>query len=157
MGRRKCQTACSTPQQRNLRGIDRRQRLLQGDCWCTSEKLEKDTALAKPCATSTNVQCPQGTIRFRKCWSMRKSEENTYGLIAETGYVGSFHCVLVQKPVSFQEALKIPEAKAAEDKDWENEGTFQHGRQRRRDESLKSSVKRMERQCTSPTMSVPVT
>ena len=36
MGRRKCHAACSTPQ-RNLRGMDRRQRLLEGDCRCSSE------------------------------------------------------------------------------------------------------------------------
>ena len=33
----RCQTASSTPQQRNLRGVDRWQRLLQGDCWRSSE------------------------------------------------------------------------------------------------------------------------
>ena len=32
--------------------------------------------------------------------------------------VGSFHCGLVHKPVAFQEALKIPEAKAAVDEEW---------------------------------------
>ena len=39
------------------------------------------------------------------------------GNIAEKGYVGSFHCGLVHKPVSFQEAMMIPEAKAAVDKE----------------------------------------
>ena len=38
--------------------------------------------------------------------------------IAEKRYVGSFHCGLVHKPVSFHEAMKIPEARAAFDKQW---------------------------------------
>ena len=33
--------------------------------------------------------------------------------------MGSFHNGPVHKPVSFQEALKIPEAKAAVDKEWD--------------------------------------
>ena len=33
--------------------------------------------------------------------------------IAEKWYVGSFHCGLVHKPVSIQEAVKVPEARAA--------------------------------------------
>ena len=41
------------------------------------------------------------------------------GHIAEKGYVGSFHYGLVHKPVSLHEAMKIPEAKAAVDKEWE--------------------------------------
>ena len=39
--------------------------------------------------------------------------------IAAKRYVGSFHYGLVQKPVSFQEAMKIAEAKAAVDKELE--------------------------------------
>ena len=36
--------------------------------------------------------------------------------IAVQGFVGSFHCGLVHKPTSVQEALKIPEANAVVDK-----------------------------------------
>ena len=36
--------------------------------------------------------------------------------IAEKRYVGSFHYGLANEPVSFQEAVKIQEAKAAVDK-----------------------------------------
>ena len=46
---------------------------------------------------------------------MRKVRRQHMDHIAENGHVGSFHNVLVQKPVSFQEAMKIPEAKAAVD------------------------------------------
>ena len=34
--------------------------------------------------------------------------------------MGSFHCALAHKSVSIREALKIPEGKAAVDKEWEN-------------------------------------
>ena len=45
----------------------------------------------------------------------RKSEATMYGTRRrKKGYVGSFHCGLVQKPASMQEAMRIPEAKAAE-------------------------------------------
>ena len=40
--------------------------------------------------------------------------------IAEKVYVGSFHCGVVHKPVSDGESMKIPEAKAAVDKEWQN-------------------------------------
>ena len=40
--------------------------------------------------------------------------------IADIRYVGSLHYGLVHEPVSVQEALKIPEAKAAVDKEWEH-------------------------------------
>ena len=36
-GKIKCQSGRSVPQQRNLRGTDRWQRLLQGDRWCSSK------------------------------------------------------------------------------------------------------------------------
>ena len=48
MGRWQCQTASITPPQWNLRGTNRWQRSLQGDCWCSSE-TGKNTALALPC------------------------------------------------------------------------------------------------------------
>ena len=48
--------------------------------------------------------------------------------IIEEGYVGSFHCALAHKSVSIREALKIPEGKAAVDKEWENSIKFQHER-----------------------------
>ena len=38
--------------------------------------------------------------------------------IAEKEYVGSFHYGLVHTPVSIQETMKIPEARAAVDKAW---------------------------------------
>ena len=38
--------------------------------------------------------------------------------IAEKGCVGSFHHCLLQKPDSIQDAVKIQEAKAAVDKEW---------------------------------------
>ena len=38
--------------------------------------------------------------------------------IAEKGYVVSFHYGLVHKSVSIQEGMKIPDAKAAVDKEW---------------------------------------
>ena len=41
MGRIKCQTASSTPQHGNLRGVDRRQGWLQGDCWRSSENRKR--------------------------------------------------------------------------------------------------------------------
>ena len=46
MGTRRCQTASSTPQRRNLRGIDRDYFKVIADARL---KLEKDTALALPC------------------------------------------------------------------------------------------------------------
>ena len=44
--------------------------------------------------------------------------------IAEKGCVGSFHCGLVHKPGSIQEAMKIPDAKAAVDKELEKVKTI---------------------------------
>ena len=39
--------------------------------------------------------------------------------IAEKDHVGSFHYGLVHMPASIQEAMKIPEAKSAVDKEWD--------------------------------------
>ena len=46
-------------------------------------------------------------------------EATTYGPHRRKGYVGSFHCDLLFNPVSIQEAMQIPEAKAAVDKEWD--------------------------------------
>ena len=39
--------------------------------------------------------------------------------IAEKGFLGSFHCSLVKQPISIHEAMGIPEAKAAVNKEWD--------------------------------------
>ena len=81
IGSWKFQTAYRTPQQGNLRGIDRWQRLLQGDCWRSLETV-------KPCivrqvrGTSDlhySHWCKHKTVRFRKQRSMRKSKARTHG------------------------------------------------------------------------------
>ena len=51
--------------------------------------------------------------------SMRKVKRQHIDHIAEKGYVGSFHYGLAHKPVSLQEAMMIPEARAAVDKTWD--------------------------------------
>ena len=51
---------------------------------------------------------------------MRKSEATTYGPHCRKGFLGSFDVGLVHKPVSIQESLKIPDAKAAVDKNGKN-------------------------------------
>ena len=58
-----------------------------------------------------------GTGSFRKDRSMRNSETTTCGPHRrKKGDVGSFHCGLVHNPVFIEEAMQIPEAKAAVDK-----------------------------------------
>ena len=42
--------------------------------------------------------------------------DNMWTTSPKKGDVGSFHCGLVHKPVFIEEAMKIPEAKAAVDK-----------------------------------------
>ena len=84
-------------------------------------KLEKNTAPAVPCmekddgrwkpqagATSTEEQSDS---EYRAaCERVKRQHEEQ---IAEKREVRSFHFGLVHKPISIQEALRIPEAKAA--------------------------------------------
>ena len=62
--------------------------------------------------------------QIQKIKEMRKSEATTSGTHCPKRVCGSFHCGLVHKPVSIQEALKIPDAKAAVDKELEKEKTI---------------------------------
>ena len=39
--------------------------------------------------------------------------------ISERGYVGDVHYVLVHKPIPIPEGMKIPDAKAAANKEWD--------------------------------------
>ena len=50
---------------------------------------------------------------------MRKSEAVHIDHFAEKVYVGSSHDGSARKPVSIQEDMKMPEAKAAVEKEWE--------------------------------------
>ena len=52
---------------------------------------------------------------------MRKHVDH---IVEKRGFVGCFHCGLVHKPVSTQEALNRPEAKAVVDKELGR--TYQH-------------------------------
>ena len=88
VGRRKCQTASSMPQRRNLQSIDRRRRLLQGDCWrssatgkryCSCSAVHWEGWQPRRSSGSCNPNWRQwGTVRFRNYRSMRQSEA-TYG------------------------------------------------------------------------------
>ena len=108
--------------QRNLRGIDRWQRLLQGDCSCSSETRKGCcSCCAAQCEgrqsretsdLSNFCWCQRGTLRFRKQTRMRKIKRKHVGTtLPKKGFVGSFHYGLVRKPVSDQDAMKIPEAR----------------------------------------------
>ena len=76
MGRRRSRTASSTPQQRNLRGIDRWQRSLQGGCWCSPETgkgycscfaVHCEDRQSRETSGSCNFSwCQWGAVRFRK-------------------------------------------------------------------------------------------
>ena len=98
MGRVKCQTASSTPQQRNLRGIDRWQRLRQGDCWRPSGAGKRHRSCCavrweewQPSGTSVNCNfnwCQWGTIRLWKYRSMRQGEATTFWTTSTTKICG---------------------------------------------------------------------
>ena len=90
-------------------------------------KLDKDTGPAMQCIVREDSRGNPQTCRISTHAHKEQSDsENTEARgkvqrtlvdrTAERGYVGSLHYGLVHKAVSIQEALKIPEAKAAVDK-----------------------------------------
>ena len=89
-------------------------------------KLEKDTALLLPSiekddsrgtlqALVTSIDVSEERLDSENAGACGRVKREHMDHIAEKGYVGSFHCGLAHKPVSMQEATKIPEAKAAVD------------------------------------------
>ena len=152
MCRIQCQTASSTPQQRNLRGIDRIKVITHARL-----KLGKTLLLALPRTEKNDFEesFRQLHLQFIDASEEQSHSENTGACgkvkrqhldkIAEYRCLGSFtlacHFGLVHKPVSFQEAMKIPQAKAAVGKEWNNlKKQLQRGTKRKFDQSLKSIV-----------------
>ena len=72
--------------------------------WCWNRGIDP----AMPCKEKDNSrgnfrQVQQwGTVKFRKEWSMREGEATTYWTHSLQGFVGSFHCGLVHKPVRYK-------------------------------------------------------
>ena len=88
-------------------------------------KLAKDTARTMPCiekhdsggesqAVATSIDASESDSGA--CRTVKRQHLDH---IAEKGYVGSFRDGLEHKPVSVQEAMEIPQAKAAADKEWD--------------------------------------
>ena len=69
-----------------------------------------------PCARNSRLN--QGTLGLQT-----QTKEGTLPLMGITflgkGHTGIFHCGLVHKPIPMSEAMKIPEAKAAVNKEWD--------------------------------------
>ena len=154
MDRRMCQTASSTPQQRNLRGMDRRQRLLLRQLLMLVWNCKRRLLL--PCralwgktveGNLRHVQLllrPVRNIQVHKIQGhaekvKRKHMDHTAEKRSMWEAVTVAWCI---SQFLFQEAMLIPEANAAANQEWENERTFLHGTQRRWDQSPTSSVKR---------------
>ena len=92
-------------------------------------KLEKDTDLTmscietedsrwKPQASATSIAASEEQSDSENTGACRKVRRQHMDHIAEKKYVGSFQNGLVHTSGSIQEAMKIPEAKAAVDKEW---------------------------------------
>ena len=90
-------------------------------------ELERDTVPALPCikehdsrgepqAVATSIDAREEQSDSENTGACGKVKRQHVDHIAEEGYVESFHCGLLHKAVSLQEALKIPESKAAVDK-----------------------------------------
>ena len=91
---------------------DARLKLAQ-DTARTMPCIEKDDSVGESQAVATSIDASESDSGA--CRTVKRQHLDH---IAEKGYVGSFHYGLVHKPVSVQEAMEIPEAKAAVDKEW---------------------------------------
>ena len=82
-------------------------------------KLEKDTAPALPCCEKDDRRGKPQAVELsdpENTGARRSVKRQHTDHIAE--YLGSLHYSLGHNPVSVQEAVKIPDAKAAVDKEW---------------------------------------
>ena len=77
--------------------------------------VEKNDSRGEPQAIVTSIDAGEEQSDSEYTRACGKVKRHYMGHIAEKGYVGSFHCRLVHKPVLIQEAMKRPEAQAAVD------------------------------------------
>ena len=105
-----------------------RWKLEKGYCSCFAVHCEgRQSREPQTCTTLTDVSKEQSDSEKHR--SMRKSDAETYGSQCRKGYVRSFQYGFVHKPASSHEAMKVPEAKAAVDKEWENKEHSRIGRE----------------------------
>ena len=86
--------------------------------------MEKGDSLGEPQAGATPIDDNEEETDSEHERACGKVTRQHLEHIAERGYVGSFHCGLGHKPGSIQEAMKIPDAKAAVDKELEKVKTI---------------------------------
>ena len=109
--------------------IKKCERFLQGQCWrsCETGKRYRSCIAVhwegwQPRATAGGCNfswCQWKTVNFRTIQNTQeKMKRQHMDHIAETGHMVNYHVRLVHKPVSVQEAMEMPEAKAATDKYW---------------------------------------
>ena len=131
MGRRKCQTASSTLANTGICEVltdDKAYFEVMADARL---KLEKETSPTMPCSVTedsrgtphtctTSIHVCEEQSDSENTGARGKVKRQPYGPHCRKKYVGSFHFVLVHKPVKIQEAVKIPEGKADVNKEWDH-------------------------------------
>ena len=162
MGRRKCQTARSTPQQRNLRSIDRWQRWLQGDCWRSSETGKRCCSSFavhwegwQPRRTSGSCNfnwCQWGAVRFRKIQALaRKWSDNIRTTSPKKCVWEAFTVAWYTRQFLFKKLWRYQKPEQPWIQNGINQRQFQFGMSIKWDQSRKSSVRvrRMKKQFSS--------
>ena len=86
---------------------------------CSLPCIETNDSRGEPQAFVSSVDAREEPSHAQHAGACGKGERQHMDHIAEKGHVGSFQNGLVHEPVSHQEAMKIPEANAAVDKQWD--------------------------------------
>ena len=151
MGRRKCQSASSSPQQKNLRGIARLKAIADARpnwekiCSCCAVHWEGWQRSGSSSSCDFNW-CQWGTVRFRKIQELA-------GKCRRKGMWEAFTLAWCTSQFPFKSLWRHQKPKPPSRKNGINQRQLQRGKSRKWDENQKSSVgrTRMEKQFTSRT------